>query len=124
MNRLLDLPQQAREISGRVELLEQLRAQLLCHRIDERSLRLGTEGLLREARSRELGAEGASTQTPRLGAAMQRPSRMARVQLRMDALRDQSQACIGAMQERIQAAYTVGGCSHARPCPVPASGSR
>ena len=124
MNHLRDLQQQARELSGRVELIEQFRAQLVCNRIDERSLRLGTEGLLREARCGALGTEGAPTQALRSSLSTKRPSRMDQVQLRMAELRHQSQARIGAMQARIQAVYTAGVSSHGHPYPVLASGSR
>ena len=123
MNRLLDLQQHARELSGRVELVEQLRAQLLCHRIDERSLRLGTDGLLREAGSRALIAEGASHHALLGRSTPKRPSPMDQVQLRMAALQHQSQARIGAMQARIETLYMAGAGSPVRLGPLPASGS-
>lgn len=124
MNRLIDLQQHARELAGRVELVEQLRAQLVCHRVDERSLRLGTEGLLREAGGSVLGAEGAGHETPRWSSAPKRPSHMDQVQLRMDTLQRQSQARIGAMQARLQTLYMAGADSPLRLGPLPTSGSR
>lgn len=105
MNRLLDLQQKARSLSGTVEIIEQLRAQLLCNRIDERSLQLGMEGVLREARDGELRAEVSSLARPR--SALRR-SRIDQVQLRMDALLLRSQARISDVQARIHALYTAG----------------
>ena len=95
-----------------IELIEQLRAQLLCHRIDERSLRLGAEGLLRELQSGERALPGA----PRLVLAPHRPSRMNQVQLRMADLQHRIQARIGEVQERIQSMYTVDVGAPIRSC--------
>ncbi len=90
-----------------IELIEQLRAQLLCHRIDARSLRLGLEGLLREVRSGESNGKPSLPLTSRLQPAANRLSHMDLVQLRMIELQRRIQARLGEAQERIQSAYTV-----------------
>lgn len=90
-----------------IELIEQLRAQLLCHRIDARSLRLGLEGLLREFRSGGRSRKSSLPPTSRLQPASNRLSHMDQVQLRMTELQRQIQARIGEAQELIQSAYTV-----------------
>lgn len=97
-----------------MELIEQLRAQLLCHRIDERSLRLGAEALLRELQS---GAR-ALPEAPRLLPAPSRRSRMEQVQLRMAEIQRRIQRRIEEMQERIQSAYMVGPSSAVCACPL------
>lgn len=108
MNRLIDLQKEASELSGRIELIEQLRAHLLCNRIDERSLRLSLEGLLREAHGRDGMIEASPPRSERPEPGVPRLSPIGHAQQRMDALRLRSQLRLGAIQERICALDTTG----------------